>query len=56
MAFLIQCPFPGRFPVENSVLIGAVAFRGGQEDSLLGESADWPPWSPSSKQDEPFDS
>lgn len=40
MVLLIQCPFPEHFPVENTVLVGAVDIRHEQEVSLSGESAD----------------
>lgn len=53
MVVLVQCPFPGHFPMENTVLVGVVDIRHEQEVSLSGESADWPPWPLSSKQDEP---
>lgn len=48
MGLLIQWPFPGHFPVENTVLGGVVGIRSRQEASLSRESADWPPWSPGS--------
>lgn len=53
MVLLIQCPFPERFPMEYTVLVGVVDIRSEQEVNLSGESADWPPWLLSSKQDEP---
>lgn len=40
MVLLFWCPLPGHFPMENTVLVGIVGIRSGQEASLSWESAD----------------
>lgn len=54
MVLLIQCPFPGHFPVAYTVLGGVVGIRSGQEASPSRGSTDWPQWSPGSEQTELF--